>query len=116
MARKERTVYDITDDLTGEAVDEKDAQEIFFSYAGTDYKIDLGKANAKKLDDFLAPYIDAATRVAGRTAAKSGGKTEPSKEERNAMRTWAQANGYTVSDRGRISQEIQKAYRDANNS
>ena len=116
MARRKIESYEVTDDLTKEVIPEEDATELFFSYGGTDYKIDLSKKNAEKLDGLLAPYIDAATRVTNRTAPKSGGKSEPSKEEREAMRTWARANGHTVSDRGRIAQSIQEAYRASLNS
>lgn len=115
MARKDHTITVVTDDLTGKQIENaEDAQEIHFSYGGTDYVIDLHNDNAKKLDDLLAPYIDAARRAPKATAKAA--KTEPSKEERNAMREWAVANGHKVSDRGRIAQSIQEAYRASLNS
>lgn len=50
-------------------------------------------------------------RAGGRRAAKRGGpRPRIDKDQSRAMRRWARDNGYTVSDRGQISQEIQEAY------
>ncbi|WP_345713807.1 Lsr2 family DNA-binding protein, partial [Kineococcus glutinatus] len=44
----------------------------------------------------------------GASAPAAGGAPDS-----GAVRAWARENGYTVSDRGRISAEIVKAYEDA---
>ena len=115
MARKIIQTYEIIDDLTGEAVDEGDAEEIFFAYKGTSYRIDLSKANARKLDDLLSPYVATAQRVSGgrgrpRGSGRGGGKSGYSKEELVNIREWATKNGHQVSARGRIPGKVIEAY------
>lgn len=97
----------LEDDLDGTAA----AETVAFALDGRSYDIDLSAANAKKLRDALQEYKDHARRVGGRKssarAAKSGGSNA------NEIRTWARAKGMQVSDRGRVSAEIRKAYEDA---
>jgi hypothetical protein len=59
----------ITDDLDGSA----DAQEVTFSFQGSEYTIDLGEKNLAALEKALKPYIDAATKTT------SGSKRSPRK-------------------------------------
>lgn len=94
-------------------IDGSDASEtIRFGIDGASYEIDLNDKNAKKLRSALEPFISKARKSGGRKAAGAGagtrGKTD--KTQLAAMREWARKSGYTVSDRGRISQEIQDAY------
>ncbi|MDT0142802.1 Lsr2 family protein [Microbacterium sp. PRC9] len=98
----------ITDDLTGEELPETDAENITFTYGGVSYEIDLSKKNAKKLDDFIAPYVDAARKVGKAPAAKSkaGGPAYALEE----VRQWAKENGYEVNDRGRIPNKVLEAW------
>nr|WP_315266033.1 Lsr2 family protein [Microbacterium lemovicicum] len=111
MARKERTVYEITDDLTGEAIREDDAVTIEFSYGGQAYTIDLDKGNAKTLDDFMAKYVDAATPIRKKSSTSPlFQKTTPPKFDRAKLTAWAEANGYKVAPRGRISGSVIDAY------
>ena len=49
-------------------------------------------------------------RSAGRTPGRSSGR----KGDLSAVREWARKNGHKVSDRGRISAEVQAAYDKAN--
>lgn len=109
MARKEIKSYVVTDDLTGEEIPEDDAVSLQFTYGGQAYEIDLSSRNAKKLDDFIAPYIDKARRVrssGGSTSRRSSGPTR----DLNAVREWAKKAGHKVSDRGRIAQPILDEY------
>ena len=53
------TIIQITDDLDGST----DAQEVSFSFQGSDYTIDLAKKNLAAFEKALKPYIDRATRV-----------------------------------------------------
>jgi hypothetical protein len=109
MAKK--VVY--TDDLD----DSPNAETVTFSFQGAQYEIDLGKRNTTAFEKVLAPYIRAARKVSGRTASPPIRRGQPAKADRQqlqAIREWARANGYPVSDRGRIATEIQEAYRAAN--
>lgn len=107
MAKK--TFVQITDDLDGS----EDAKTVSFALKGVSYEIDLAAANEAELDAALAPYI-----TAGRKAQKSTSRqTKPAVagEYRDlaAVRTWAKANGHSVSDRGRVPQTVLVAYDEA---
>lgn len=107
-----RTIEVVYDDLDGTELEEEETRSIDFTYNGVDYQIDLSEKNAKKLDDAIAPFVAHATRVGGRQRRGTGGSTavRTDKEQLQAMREWGRQNGYKVSDRGRVSQEIQEAY------
>ena len=115
MARQ--TTVTVTDDLDGSA----NAKEVFFSLDGTSWTIDLNAKNRTALEKALKPYIAKATQkptqqtrrgragTAGKGARRTSSPRRP-RGELGEVRTWAKSNGYTVSDRGRISSEIQRAY------
>lgn len=93
----------LTDDIDGSA----DAQPVSFGFAGNDYTIDLAPANLAKLEEALAPFIAKAERV-GRRKGKRGAAV--AKNDTSAIREWAAANGFEVSDRGRIPAAVLAAY------
>ena len=105
-------ITQITDDLDGS----NGAETISFGYRGTTYEIDLGRKNANAFDKLMKPYLDAARKVAaarsGRRGSSNGrrGIRSRSANELAAIREWARAQGYSVSDRGRISANIMDAY------
>jgi hypothetical protein len=110
MAQK--TIIKLVDDLDHEEIKD-DGQTIRFAYKSAEYEIDLSEKNVKKLEEALAPFLAAARRTGGRptrdsTANKAG------KGELAAMRAWAKQHGMKVSDRGRVSREVQSAYHAAN--
>ena len=74
-----------------------------------DYAIDLTSKNANELRKALAPYLDAASRVAGkgRTIGNFKKDTGPTASD---VRTWAKDNGHDLPDRGRISAAVREAY------
>jgi hypothetical protein len=99
----------LVDDLDGsEAV-----ETVRFGFEGRQYEIDLSANNAGRLRDSLAAFVAAARRPGGgrRQAAAQGVRRAPSDREKSAaIRDWARANGFAVSERGRISGEILEAY------
>ena len=105
MARKVEVTLE--DDLDGSKADETLA-----------FEIDLSTKNAQKLRKAVAAYVDAARKV-GRTGSKrfrSSGGTATStadREQNQAIREWAKAQGLKVSDRGRISAEVVEQYKTA---
>jgi hypothetical protein len=115
MAKKTITI--LTDDLDGEELP-AGSRSTRFALDGVEYEIDLSAANARALADALAPYISAARRVGGggrAAASRPRARAKGSDAERlAAIRSWAQGNGYTVGDRGRIKAEIVDAYEAAN--
>ena len=103
----QRTQLILIDDLDGKEI-AAGGQTIVFAYQGTEYAIDLNDKNADKLERVLAPYIAAARRTGGRTTRRPRTSAKPT--DNGAIREWARNNGYQVSDRGRVSREIQEAY------
>lgn len=114
----------LIDDLSGQDADET----LRFGLDGADYEIDLTTDHAAELRQILGKYVDHARRLGGTparpetrnqrgatgrpgTAARRDARTAPAgREETQKIRDWATANGYNPSVRGRISQEIKKAY------
>ena len=90
-------------------------ETVSFSLDGVSYEIDLTSANAGKLRDDFAVWIGHAERTGGRrSTSRAGGRSAGRKQDLGAVREWARSNGYKVSDRGRISAEVQEAYDKAN--
>ena len=108
-------ITQVTDDLDGSA----GAETISFAYRGTNYEIDLGRRNASAFDKMMWPYADAARKVtaprAGRRGSSDGRRTSrrSSACELASIREWARAQGYSVSNRGRISANVMEAYEKA---
>lgn len=106
MARKVHV--QLIDDISGE-----DAQETLrFAIDGVEYEIDLAEENAVGLRKALEPFVAHGRRVRGSSSGQSG-KATSSREKTQQIREWAEANGYNPSARGRISQDIKRAYDDA---
>lgn len=105
MAKHFQTRY--IDDLDGTDLGES-ANTLSFAFDGKNYTIDLSDENAETFRQAIAPYIEAGRRETGArtktTRARSGGSNT------KAVREWARANGYDVSDRGRIPADIMNAY------
>jgi len=86
-------------------------ETVSFSLDGVSYEIDLTSGNAAKLRDDLAVWIGHAERTGGRrSSGRTTSKGSGRKPDLGAVRAWARDNGHQVSDRGRISAEVQSAY------
>jgi hypothetical protein len=98
--------------------DTKAERTVDFAWDGVWYSIDLSKKNVAALEKALQPFVAAARVTAqpsgkGRGRATSGGSARARARKRGdaaVVRDWARANGYTVSDRGRIGADIVAAY------
>lgn len=97
-------------------IDGKDATEtVLFGLDGVSYEIDLSERNAAALRDDLAQWVGHARRAAGRkTTGRRGPATTVRRTDLNEIREWGRKNGFTVSDRGRVSGDLQAAYDQAN--
>ncbi|MFJ1758669.1 Lsr2 family protein [Amycolatopsis sp. NPDC088138] len=107
MAQK--VLVEMLDDIDGTLA----AHTVPFSLDGVTYEIDLSDENAASLRDELARYISAGRRTGGRKVRVATGQptTTSSDRERNQqIRAWANANGFEVSERGRLSSEVIAAY------
>ncbi|MBW3084816.1 Nucleoid-associated protein Lsr2 [Austwickia sp. TVS 96-490-7B] len=105
MAQKVQVL--LVDDIDGGEARET----ISFALDGVTYDIDLSEANAEKLRTQMATWIGHARRAGGRkvTGRRAGGAAA-GRRDLNAVREWGRANGFQVSDRGRVSGELQSAY------
>lgn len=104
MARK--TFVELIDDVDGSTADES----VSFSLDGVSYEIDLSSDNARRLRDEIGSWTGKARRVSGRRTTRSASSSTSSPEQTARIREWARSNGYTVSDRGRISGQVRQAY------
>ncbi|QIK74530.1 histone-like nucleoid-structuring protein Lsr2 [Nocardioides piscis] len=96
----------LVDDIDGSEADET----LTFGLDGTTYEIDLNDANAAALREALSGYVGHARKVSG--SSRRGRKATSSAGGSNTkdVREWARSQGMDVSERGRISADIQKAY------
>jgi len=102
-----QTTVTLIDDLDGGTADE----QVEFSVDGRSYEIDLSASNGARLRDALAPFISAARRTGGRRST-AGAPARPAsdREQNQAIREWAQAQGLKISERGRIPSNVLEAY------
>ena len=120
MARRVLTI--LSSDLSGEEIEDGKGGTVHFALEGTEYEIDLTDKEADELRKTFAKYTDAARRSSSRstgTASRRGGSSRGGSarsgsgrtpEELQAIRDWANSNGYNVSSRGRVKKEILDAY------
>lgn len=121
MAQK--TVVTLVDDLTGE--ESEDISTVEFALDGVTYEIDLDDRNSAALRDALANYVSAARRTGGRRSTGNGRRrstgagtgtpraTSPGgydRETSKQIREWAKGQGYEVSDRGRVPNNVVEAW------
>ncbi len=108
MAQKIQVI--LVDDIDGGTAEET----VSFALDGVSYEIDLSAKNSKKLRDAFAPYVAEARKSRGgrRRSAAGGSARRRSSGAGSAseIRAWARENGYDVSERGRVSEEVRAAY------
>lgn len=105
MARVE-TVR-LVDDLDGGDADET----VMFGLDGKSYEIDLSAANVAALRDMLGPYVTAGRRVIAGTPSSRRGRGVNDPSENATIREWWKAQGGQIGERGRIPEEIRRAWR-----
>jgi hypothetical protein len=104
-----RITTELVDDLDDTVIGPGDGGTMSFALDGAGYEIDLGRANQQALRDALAPFI-AKARPTARRGSGAPRKRSTGTSDTSAVREWAQNNGYSVGDRGRIPAEIREAY------
>ena len=105
------------DDSEVEAV-----ETVSFGYGGATYAFELCKAHLAEFNETMGRYVGCARREGGRrrgptprsvTAVTAPKRVRSDREELQAIRDWARANGRQVSDRGRIAGEVRAAFETA---
>ncbi|MBW0119212.1 histone-like nucleoid-structuring protein Lsr2 [Pseudonocardia abyssalis] len=105
------TTVTLVDDIDGSEADE----QVEFAIDGKAYEIDLSTANSSRLRDALAPFVSAARRSGGRrssggSSATPAARPSTDREQNQAIREWAVAQGMKISERGRIPSNVLEAY------
>lgn len=100
----QRTLVILEDDVDGGEASET----ITFALDGVTYEIDLNDDNARALRDDFSRWVGHARRAGGRKAPAR--KSSARRSDLNDVREWGRNNGFQVSDRGRVSAELQRAY------
>ena len=118
----ERIIKQLIDDIDQTEIGDGKGGTVEFAFRGTSYRIDLSDANIAKLEKAFAPFVAAATRTSGPSAAtRAGGATRRKRGGARAtkrtsanptakIRAWATENGHEVSARGRIPAAVVTAY------
>jgi len=114
----QRVVTILSSDISGTEIEDGKGETVSFALDGTAYEIDLTKKEADELRASLETYIKAGRRKSsGRVTSSRRGSTSGSGRtpvELGHVRAWAKENGYAVSERGRIKQEVLDAFDAAN--
>lgn len=109
MARK--IIHQLVDDLDGEVLEAGSGETVAFSIGSTSYEIDLSEKNASEFREKFEPWISAARRVSGAGSGRARRHSQQSgKRDLAAIRSWANANGHQVSERGRVSESVLQVY------
>lgn len=118
MAR--RIVHQLVDDIDGSVLEVGEGETIHFSLNGQAWEVDLNEAHARELREALEPYISAGRRAGSGGAPRSSSSSSSSSRKRPArnpevaaIRAWANDNGYSLSERGRIPAPVIEAYNKA---
>ena len=113
MAQKVQVL--LVDDIDGGTAEET----VTFSLDGVAYEIDLTADHATELRESFSRWVGHArktgsgSRSGGGRQARGAGQSRrsgSSSGDATAIREWARQNGHEVSERGRISAEVRKAY------
>ncbi|QAU06568.1 Lsr2-like DNA bridging protein [Gordonia phage WilliamBoone] len=102
----------MVDDLDGRPIEEGEGGTVLFSFQGVDYEIDLRTTNVMKFEKAIDKFISSATRVGGRKRTVRSAPTGDANNLR-AVRQWARENGYEISSKGRVPQDIMRAFSEA---
>ena len=98
----------LVDDIDGGKADET----ITFGLDGAQYVIDLSNKNAKQFRESIAKYVDAARKEKGGRGGRRA-SAAPAGPDTSDVRTWAKAQGYEVSERGRVSKDLIVKFQEA---
>ena len=109
MAQK--VVREFIDDIDGSPAE----RTFTFAVDGTAYEIDLSSENIAEFKSAIGGFIESARKVkTTSTGQRQRGASTTDlgqrRERLNEVREWARNNGYSVSDRGRISAEVLAAF------
>jgi hypothetical protein len=114
----------VGEQVTVEGVDDLDGGRgdgvttVRFGLDGVEFEVDLGVADAARLRELLGRYAVRARSVLRKAEPVArGARPSPVRsldvEELRAVRAWARGRGFSVSQRGRLSEAVLSAYEEA---
>ena len=112
MAKKQ--IVQFIDDIDGKVLEE--FETVRWSLDGKQYEFDTSPKHAQQFRDSLTKYVEASRAVSGNRGGRRAAAASPgtggtrSKEQTQAIRDWANSNGFEVSDRGRIPINVVEAF------
>ena len=80
-----------------------------FSIDGRDYEIDLCLKHSERFDEAVSRYASHARKASARVV-RTKRRTAAHRKHSAQVRAWAKANGFTVSERGRIPADVVSKY------
>jgi hypothetical protein len=101
----QRVEVRLEDDLTGGPADET----VKFGLEGLDYEVDLSTRHAAEFRRLLAPFVERARRVRPQRS-RARARTAASRERSREIRAWAERQGYSVAEHGRLPGSIIDEY------
>jgi hypothetical protein len=101
-----QTTVTVTCDLCGGT---KDTRTRSISLDGLTLEIDLCAKDGRGLDKVAHQFIPHARKVR-RSPATAGRRTASTRQHSASVRDWAKAQGFVVSDRGRIPADVERKY------
>lgn len=102
-----KTVIKIIDDIDGQELDE--FETVRWSLDGRSFEFDTSPEHAEEFRNHVADYV-AASRTVQSSSPRRRGRPAQQANSTRVIREWANANGFTVSDRGRIPADVLAAY------
>jgi len=114
----QKVVREFIDDIDGSPAE----RTFTFAVDGVVYEIDLSSDNIAEFKSAIGGFIESARKVktaAGSSQRQRGASTTDLRQRRerlNEVREWARNNGYSVSDRGRVSAEVLAAFDNRNSA
>lgn len=100
----------LVDDITGSL---DNVETVSIVHNGRTITLDLCAEERQKIEDFLAPYHEHSRRVEAQKAKECAERRIRPETDPREVRAWAAQNGYTLSSRGRISEDVLDAYCEA---
>ena len=80
-----------------------------FSIDGRDYEIDLCLRHSERFDDAIGQFAAHARKASARVV-RATRRTAAHRRHSAQVRAWAKANGFAVSERGRIPADVVSKY------
>lgn len=103
-------IVQLIDDVTNEEIGD-DGHSVEFTWVdGKRRHLDLSNDTYQAMIEAMAPYVNAAQLL---TAKGTPVKRTRAATGTREIRAWARQNGYDVSDRGRVPEEVREAYESA---